>query len=551
MIYIIFAWIFWFALCFNVGLFVLRRLFKEDYKKIDYFYNFWFGLFCLILILEFVSLFYPLNDKVLICLIIFNLGLLILNLRELKVDRKTMLRTFFRFVNIKKILLIGSVVLFISLLANLPVVWYDTNFYHLNSVRWIADYGTVKGLANLHFPLGYSNATFILAAIMDNSVYTNSSSHVMNSFLFIVFAVQVILFLFKRQKYHIASLFGLFSLLILSTYLNQLNSLSTDLGLAVFLLLFNFYVIFFDRGDRVLALPLLVLAAITKFSAFVVLALFLVFLAIELRQKVLVRKNIYIFTLSLLFLGGFIIRNIILSGWAFYPLQLFGFNLKWQVPPEQLKTINDGLTAWSRLPGEHYMSSINVGFKDWFIPWFMNNRNNSLMLYSYIFVPLLLIYLFFRSKLKKLFGAVWRVSKIDFLIFANVATLLYSFITAPDLRYMGIYILTVNSLILSVLLANLAKLNRVNSIIVLVFVLLISSNLLKSVSFSGKKINIQKEESAPVKTVEIVYPDQTFNVLVPESGDQCGNSESPCAPHVNGFKMLQPGDIKSGFYPPK
>jgi hypothetical protein len=548
MIFIIFAWVFWFLSCFNLGFFVLEKLFREEHKKIDFFYNFWFGLFFLIVILQFVSLFYPLNDKVLIGFVIIDFLLLALNIKSIKINPKLILKNFFQHIDIKKILIFGFLALLIALLANLPVSWYDTLLYHLNSVKWLTDYGTVRGLANLYFPLGYNNDTFILAAIMNNSIFANSSSHIMNSFLFAVFSFQIISFLFKKQKNKLAYIFGFFSLLILSTFANQINSLSTDLSLAVFFLLFNFYVITFDREDVALSIPILILAAASKFSSFVVLALFSIYILIVLKKKILVKKNIYILLSSLVFFAGFITRNLILSGWAFYPLKLFGFNFAWQVPSAQIKIINDGLTAWSRSPGPGYMSSLGLGFWGWFVPWFNTNKSNPLMFYSFMIISLLFVYFFLRSKLKKQFDFTHGISKIDFLIFANLATLLYAFITAPDPRYMGIYILVTVALILSVLLIDIVKPDRTNFVMVLIFIFFISSNLFKEIDFGGKKFNIQKDESPQVQWIQMSYPDQSFYVLVPVNDDRCGNSELPCSPQAYGFKMFQSGNVKTGFY---
>jgi hypothetical protein len=496
-------------------------------------------------VLQFVSLFYPLNDKVLTGFVIIDILLLVLNLKGGKINRKVVLKNFFQYFDIKKVLVFGFLALFIALLANLPVSWYDTLLYHLNSVKWLADYGTIRGLANLHFPFGYNNDTFVLAAIMDNSIFANSSSHIMNSFLFTVFSFQIISFLFKKQKNNLAYIFGFFSLLILSTFSYQINSLSTDLSLAVFFLLFNFYVITLDSENISLSLPILILAAASKFSSFVVLALFSVYILIVLKKKIFLKKNFYMLLSLFVFFVGFIVRNLILSGWAFYPLKLFGFNFPWQVPSGQIKIINDGLTAWGRSPGPGYMNSLNVGFWGWFVPWFNNNKSNSLMFYTFIIIPLLFIYFLSRNKLRK---QIEGISKIDFLIFASLATLLYSFISSPDFRYMGIYILIAVALILSTLLADITSSRIANFAMVLVFIFFISSNFYKEIDFGGKKFNIQREESAPVQSIRMTYPDQYFSVLVPVNDDRCGNSELPCSPHASGFKMFQPGNIKAGFY---
>lgn len=548
MIYIILAWLFWFIFCSNIGFFVLRIALKEKYKTIDIFYNFWFGLFCLIALLGFISLFFPLNGTILIYLTIINVLMMIANIRSLNPNLKNVLKKIHKYIDIKIILIFIFLALLVSMISNLPVTWYDSLLYHLGSVKWLTEFGSVRGLANTYFPLGYNNATFTLAAIMDNGIFTNSSSHIVNSLLYIVFAFQIIIFLFKKKNNNLAFVFGFFCLYILSTFTGQLHSLSTDLGLAVFVLLFSFYVITFSKEDLILTLPILSLAAITKFSYFTVLILFSIFTLLVFKKTIFQKKNLIILLFVFVFFASYIARNLILSGWAFYPLQLFGFNFPWSVPSEQIKLVNDGLKAWGRLPGEHYMSSLHVGFWEWFRPWFNNNKANNLMYYSFALIPLLFAYIFYGRKNNKEFSLIGSISKIDLLIFANLVTLLYSFYASPDFRYMGIFILVSGALILSTLLTGVVKSENLKTIMILIFIFLISSNIFKVISFEGKKFNIQKEEGAQVESVRMKYSDQTFNVFVPVEGDRCRNSELPCVPGASGFKMFEPGNIKAGFF---
>src|SRR5580704_10519818 len=41
---------------------------------------------------------------------------------------------------------------------------YDTGLYHYPLTRWLATYGTVRGLALIHFRFGFSSSWFALAA---------------------------------------------------------------------------------------------------------------------------------------------------------------------------------------------------------------------------------------------------------------------------------------------------------------------------------------------------------------------------------------------------
>jgi hypothetical protein len=250
---------------------------------------------------------------------------------------------------------------------------------------------------------------------------------------------------------------------------------------------------------------------------------------------------------------GFMVRNLILSGWAFFPLPYFGLKFKWQVPLNALKSINSTIVAFARLPGPNYLSSLNTNFWGWFINWFNNNKNN-FSLNSLLFLfPLMFVYLYSRPKFKKQFNLLINIGKVDFLIFGNVATVLFVFLTSPDLRYMSIYIFVAVSLILSSYFADFLINVQFKNVIVLVFVFLVSNNLFKAINLKEKPelFKIQKEGSSLVEQFIISYPDQSFYVWKPVDGDQCGNSPLPCTPNPNGYgkiKLFQPGDVGDGFY---
>lgn len=550
MLYIILAWIFWFFFCFNIGYFFLSRILKKSHKQVDFFYDFWFGLFCLISILQILSLFHPIDGKILVFLGVLNLFFLFFNLKSSKSSLKKWLLYVFRGFDYRKFLLFLIIALVVSYISNLPVTWYDTNLYHLNSVRWLADYGTVRGLANIHSRLGINNATFLLAALMDNGIFNSSSSHILNSFLFVVFLSQLIFFLFRGLKNNVISLFALFSILIMSMHVSQINSLSTDLSLSIFVLLSVFYTLELEKEDLTLALPLYVLAATSKYSFFPALLLLFLFVLSQLKFKVLIRKNLYILLSVFIFFLGFALRNLVLSGWPFFPLPIFGINFKWQVPVEKLIEFNDTVKAWARLPGPLYRNSLNVDFWEWFINWFNNNRESVLMYYFFVFVSLALTYLFYKKEDKRRTGLE---AKMDFLVLSNLAVVLYVFISAPDFRFMGVFLFVTISLILSYLLSRFLLSSLFKDLTIVVFLFLVSFYFLKSFRMQTKPelFIIEKEGSGLVRPVTISYSDQEFYVWVPKNTDQCGNSQLPCTPYLSGFKMFDVRNLRSGFYSTK
>lgn len=60
---------------------------------------------------------------------------------------------------------------------------YDTGLYHAQSIRWIEEYGAVKGLVNLHSRLAYNSAAFALSALYSMAFLGFGSLHCVAGFL--------------------------------------------------------------------------------------------------------------------------------------------------------------------------------------------------------------------------------------------------------------------------------------------------------------------------------------------------------------------------------
>ncbi len=65
------------------------------------------------------------------------------------------------------------------LLASLPVAWfvssrevkfYDTALYHQQAVKWLSTFGLVRGVALIHFRLGFLSSWFALAAVFNHGL---------------------------------------------------------------------------------------------------------------------------------------------------------------------------------------------------------------------------------------------------------------------------------------------------------------------------------------------------------------------------------------------
>ncbi|MDE7207914.1 MAG: hypothetical protein K2N90_12300, partial [Lachnospiraceae bacterium] len=57
---------------------------------------------------------------------------------------------------------------------------YDSDLYHAQSIRWIEEYGIVKGLGNIHVRFAYNSSIFALSALYSMREIAGQSLHTIN-----------------------------------------------------------------------------------------------------------------------------------------------------------------------------------------------------------------------------------------------------------------------------------------------------------------------------------------------------------------------------------
>ncbi len=77
---------------------------------------------------------------------------------------------------------------------------YDSDLYHAQSIRWIEEYGIVKGLGNIHVRLAYNSSFFALSALYSLHFLGIRPLHAVNGLMALLLWTQV-LPLFYSRKY--------------------------------------------------------------------------------------------------------------------------------------------------------------------------------------------------------------------------------------------------------------------------------------------------------------------------------------------------------------
>jgi hypothetical protein len=109
-------------------------------------------------------------------------------------------------------------VLYKILTAGIAMLWcyctsrgymhYDSDLYHAQSIRWIEEYGIVKGLGNIHVRFAYNSSVFALSALYSMRDAAGQSLHAVNGFIALLLSMEVFA-LFDRRRFWRADAWGL------------------------------------------------------------------------------------------------------------------------------------------------------------------------------------------------------------------------------------------------------------------------------------------------------------------------------------------------------
>jgi hypothetical protein len=135
---------------------------------------------------------------------------------------------------------------------------------------------------------------------------------------------------------------------------------------------------------------------------------------------------------SLLLIIPFVIRNVILSGYLFFPIyQIDLFNVDWKADKKLLIDIVEYIKYFNRVNNQHQpiAATVQLHFPAWINAWYKFLGNDDKILVS-LSLPSFALLIIFWKKTKKRFNLVSRSLIIVFLL-----QIIFWFFTAPDPRF--------------------------------------------------------------------------------------------------------------------
>jgi len=360
-------------------------------------------------------------------------------------------------------LLLAGALAAASLLAFFPVfnactkemVLYDLGLYYLKTVRWIATYPIVPGLANLQGHLGFNQPGFLVTALLDAILPERWGIFLIGGILpwmgltSAVFSLSCLgLHAFGKletpRPMTVAYACSL-PVWIYAFLYENLSSGSPNLILACLMIhLFLVFACFlFSPDERFENLgEILVLGAaclcLKLTSVGFVLSVWAIAAAVMIRRERGRRladwRLLSALGILAVLLATWVYRGVLLSGYPFFPSSFLGAPVDWRVPGSVMKGFQDYILLWSRFPHGDAATALN-GF-GWIPHWFARLIPNQ---YQFAWpiqagMASALALALFQPDRQEVFRSL---RKILILVAPLFGFVLLWFLMAPDMRYFG------------------------------------------------------------------------------------------------------------------
>ena len=455
---------------------------------------------------------------------------------------------------------------------------YDTDLYHAQSIRWIEEYGVVRGLGNLHLRLGYNSAAFVLSALYSFG-FMGQSMHVMAGYFALMLAWQCIdiVGIVRRRHPILSDLVRLVSIYYLFTIYDEMVSPASDYFMTTLVLyiVIHWLDLYAMHERSFLPHALLSIAALgamtIKLSAapLVLLSIYPIARLIKKRKKGAIKPVLYFVIMGGIVVLPYLFRNVVMTGWLVYPFTGIDlFSVSWKVPYEKAVADAREIIAYGR--GIQNISGYYLSPGEWLPGWIaeLSLFNKVMLVLDIIGFPVFagcfIYYLLTKGyekrggKGEKIFNLSHRrsVSVSDFLFIELICYLAlgYWMFSSPLIRYGCIYlwlpatILFGRFVILLYDRMQFAKnpyIYKAVGVVILVFVMYKCAMLVRDdiPRFNATYLVVQQDYnryellSKEIGGITFYYPGE---------GDRTGYDPFPSAPSADGFTLLGEG-LEQGF----
>ncbi len=495
MLYILLSYIYILFTTQNFG-FIFYKLLKINAS--NFILKTIFGLFLVTILTTIWAVFGRINIEFHVLLFFLNIYIYYKFKNKIIFDYQVFFSTFMQFSKKLKIYFSIISVLILAQSSTAPYL-PDNESYYIQTIKWLNEYGLVKGLVNLHIYLGQTSGWHICQSAFNFSfLYENFND--LSGFCLLLgnsFAIQKLDLYFKKANTNnlIIGLIPIFNLL----FFRFISSPSPDIPIYIFS--FIVFYLFIENYKE---------TSIESFKIITIIVLFILFIktttaAIVLIPIVLFIKNfkklvpniITIIGLSFVVLSLYIIKNLIITGYPLYPIAIFKSQYYHTIPENMIFFFynNTKLYAYFLTQQEFDAMSYFQIAKQWFSLSVIDSIFDFLTILTLIILP----FFIYKFKNQKEF---W------ILYFVLIIQMLLMFLTSPQYRFFIHFILFFDLFIFLIFCSNknfiLLLLNGSNIIIAFVLFLPIKFNILTTNDLISNNQNFKFEN--------IIFPNENSNL---------------------------------------
>lgn len=348
--------------------------------------------------------------------------------------------------------LIGFAIVFIAALffTTEGNFFSDSGYYHEQSIRWIEEFGTVKGSVHILKRLAYNSCYFCQCALYSMREIWGQSLHCLSGFYAIVVMAYSVFGFSDKIKTNVLRLapFAYFILLC-----SEITSPASDYPLvfSVFFVVIRWFELLDEKEEH--------------YSPYALLSIFVVFIisikltvgclvlivmkpAIDMVKEKKFKEIIASIVTGVVIILPYFIRNYIICGWLIYPFTKIDiFNPDWKLPMRHVQSDADEIKIWGRGMGQiggQVTDSIKVWLPHWWDYMSVPNRmvvasfGAIAVLYAIYRIAKFIVSLFLKDN-----SVIEHNALVNRYVFeaAILLSLVYWFLESPLFRYGVVYIL--------------------------------------------------------------------------------------------------------------
>lgn len=510
MLFIVLSWIYITITCLNFG-FVFRKFLKI--KDCHFAIHQVLGLFLYTLITTTTAFFIRINIEYYICILLLNCVLTF-------IFRKQIIKYFIGVYNtiktFNKKFKVLYVLLFTIVLTQSATKPYliDNESYYIQTIKWINEFGYVKGLVNLHLFLGQNSSWHTLQAGFNFPFISNFFNDI-NGFIYITLGF---LFVEKLSNASHKQHFFIGLTLVFSLFFMQfVNTPSPDL--IVFLMSPYIVYEYLVNGKNMSASKFNILFSSVLFLCFVkvtTIVFAIVILMLFIKNFKILKENImrYII-LSVCVLGLFLLKNSIISGYLLYPTTAIDIlHVDWKLPPDLLQLYKTGTYQSGMNDNDVSQFSFFEKLKYWLLIPKLDGIFNKLFLLLLIIFPFFIL----KSKAKKPLLLIYLLAILQFML---------AWLNSPQYRFFIVFIIIISLQIF----IRIFKSRRIGTILIYTSLVLSAIPILVPLNLKNFTSN---------KFVILSSGFKLKNILIPEENTKTVTTFSK--ENIDGFKYNSPDE---------